>query len=152
MLLSESATDAEIMYRLSSASRLGLQHGYTKFWPLDQAGLLCSSALFEASSGKKYRGHLGVIAAEGSLAQLAGVPSGDLVFITWTTYGKSDGDHHGTIHYSPNLDEVLSKLNKTLKAKLSPVKGYHPVTSGPETIARQDVLGGLDKMKELCYL
>lgn len=147
MGLSIGATDSEILFRLQSAGRVGLEHDYTHIYPLNNVGMLSSSALLVGPGGKEYRGHVGAMVAEGRIAEQAGVPQGDVVFVGWTTYGKVDGTHHGRVSYSTDLDETLKGVNKTLRSKLTPRKGYLPQGEGPEQISRQDVLSGMGQME-----
>lgn len=152
MGLSIGATDSEILFRLQGASRTGLEHDYTHIYPLNNTGLLSSSALLVGPGGKEYRGHVGAIVAEGRIAEQAGVSTGDVVFVGWTTYGKVDGTHHGRLTYSTELDEVLKAVNKTLRSKLTPTKGYVPQSEGPEQISRENVLAGMGQMEVAGWL
>lgn len=144
------ATDSEILFRLQGAARVGMEHDYTSIYPLNNAGLLASSPLLVGPGGKEYRGHVGAIVAEGYICDQAGARQGDVVFVSWTTYGKIDGQHHGKMTFSSSLEDALAPVNKTLRSKLSPGKGYQ--ADEPVEITRQEVLRGLGQMEEAGYL
>ena len=144
-------TDEDAMLeRLGRSSKLGFDHSYNKFWPLNNAGLLASSALLEGPpNGKQYRAHVGAIGVDAGLANTVDAEPGSVVWVSWTTYGRVDGEHHGTVYYSQQLQEVINKVNKTLNSKLNPRKGYRPVDStGPRLIDIGQVEQSLQEMDE----
>ena len=145
-------TDQQLLQLLGSSSGQGLDHPYTKFPSLRSAGRLVSSALLEASSGKQYRGHIGVVWLDAERAALEGFSSASPVFVGWTTYGKTEGDHHSSVVYSDNMKTVLGQINKKLKSKLSASKGYEVVGNGPTFISRDDVVQQVEALKQRGYL
>lgn len=136
--------DLEDLRQLSDADLIALldgprlpSSGYENHYALRGTALLASSALLCAPpTYKAYRGHIGF-----SMSGGYGSPSTGICFVGFTTFGKVDGEQVNPHLHTTDLDAAIKAVNKTLKSKLTPRKGYRPEPdTGAPLLDREQVL------------